>query len=527
MQVESPRPAPSGRRARARGVAFDAACVAAGAALPLAFAPFGLFPVAFASLATLFLAWRGCRTPRRAGLRGWLFGIGAFGTGLSWIYESFGFSEVPGALALVLTVGFVGCLALYPAVLGWIVVRIAPAGLRGSPRKRGGDASRLLAVYPAAWMLWEWLRGWAFTGLPWLQVGYAQIDGPASGWLPVIGALGTGALAAFVAGGLAWVLVRRDRRALGVLGAVAVLWGAGAVLARMDWVRPAGRPVTVAIVQGNVAQDRKWRPEMRGPTLERYAALTREHFDADLVVWPESATPGFLDTLEEFTRGMRAEAVERGSAVLTGVPVRDAPGGPYLNGVVMLGPEPGVYYKRRLVPFGEYLPFGPVFRPGLEALGIRVADFSPGPREQTPIRLGPHPLGVSICYEIAFGAVVRLDLPEAALLVTVSNDAWFGDSIGPHQHLEIARVRAAETGRWLVRATNTGLSAVVSPRGEIRARLPQFEIASGTFEVVPMRGETPYVRMGDAPIVIVLALWLAAGLARARRAASAVRSSET
>ena len=216
-------------------------------------------------------------------------------------------------------------------------------------------------------------------------------------------------------------------------------------------------------------------------------------------------------------RGVLAEAVERGSAVLTGVPLRDGPGGPYLNGVVMLGSEPGVYRKRRLVPFGEYLPFGPVLRPMVKAAGIRMADFSPGPREQAPLRLGPYPLGVSVCYEIAFGAAVRLDLPEAALLVTVSNDAWFGDSIGPHQHLEIARVRAAETGRWLVRATNTGLSAVVSPRGEVSARLPQFEIAAGTFEVVPMRGGTPYVRLGDTPIVIALALWLAAGLAWARR----------
>ena len=301
-------------------------------------------------------------------LRGWLFGIGAFGAGLSWIYESFGFSDVPGALALVLTVGFVGCLALYPAVLGWIVVRIAPAG-PADPRENGEGCVAAAGGVSGGVDSVGVVAGMAFTGLPWLQVGYAQIDGPASGWLPVIGAHGTGALAALVAGGLAWVLVRRDRHALAVLGAVAALWGAGAMLARVDWVRPAGMPVTVAIVQGNVAQDRKWRPEMRDPTLERYAALTREHFDADLVVWPESAAPGFLDTLEEFTRGMRAEAVERGSAVLTGVPVRDAPGGPYLNGVVMLGPDSGVYYKRRLVPFGEYLPFGLVLRPGLEGAG--------------------------------------------------------------------------------------------------------------------------------------------------------------
>ena len=506
-QRESPPPAPPRRRVAAHGVVADAGCVAAGAALPLAFAPYGLFPVAFASLAALFLAWRGCRMPRRAFLRGWLFGVGSFGAGMSWIYESFAFANVAGALAFVLTVGLVAGLALYPAVLGWIAVRAAPAG----------DAPRLLAVYPAAWTLWEWLRGWAFTGFPWLQVGYAQIDGPASGWLPVAGVHGAGALVALVAGGLAWTLVRRDRRAFAVLGAAAALWGTGAALTRIDWVQPAGAPLEVAIVQGNIAQDRKWRPEMRALTLERYATLTREHFGADLVVWPESAIPGFYDTQKEFAHGLLEEAVERGSAVITGVPVRDGPGGRYLNAVVMLGPEPGFYFKRRLVPFGEYMPFAFALLPVARALGIRMADFTPGPRDQDSIRLGSHALGVSICYEIAFASAVRPNLPEAALLVTVSNDAWFGDSIGPHQHLEIARVRAAETGRWLVRATNTGLSAVVSSSGEVRALLPQFEIAAGTFEVVPMRGETPWVRFGDAPILLALAVWLVAGLARSRR----------
>ena len=509
MQGESPRTSPAGRLAGVRSYAVDAGCVVAGAVWPLAFAPFGSFPIAFVSLAALFLAWRGCRTPRRAFLRGWLFGLGCFGAGMTWIHESFAFANVTGALAFVLTMALVGCLALYPAALGWILARTAP---------EGSDAPRLLAVYPAAWTLWEWVRGWAFTGFPWLQAGYSQLDGPGAGWLPVAGVHGAGALVALVAGGLAFALVRRDRRAFALLGASAALWGAGAALARIDWVQPAGAPLEVAIVQGNVPQDQKWRREMRGPTLERYAELTRRNPDADLVVWPETAMPGYLAELREFTNGVRAEAVERGSAVLTGAVIREGAGGPYLNAVVMLGSGSGIYHKRRLVPFGEYMPFGFALRPVARALGIRLAEFSAGPGEQAPIRLGPHTLGVSICYEIAFSAAVRGDLPQAAMLVTVSNDAWFGDTIGPHQHLEIARVRATETGRWLVRATNTGLSAVVSSRGEIRASLPQFEVAAGTFEAVPMQGETPYVRMGDAPIVVVLAVWLAVGLVRARRA---------
>ncbi len=539
-QSDPPGSAPSRRGIPSRDVLAGVACLAAGAALPLSFAPFGLFPVAFVSLAVLFLAWHGCGTPRRAFLRGWLFGVGAFGVGVSWIYKSFAFARVEGGLAFVLTTGLVACLALYPAVLGWIVVRVAPPKVAVRPATDtpavlgwimvrvapAGDAPRLLAVYPAAWTLWEWLRGWAFTGFPWLQVGYAQVDGPASGWLPVLGVHGAGALTACVAGGLAFVLARREGRAVVPLAAAAALWGAGAGLAGIEWVRPAGPPVKVAIVQGNVGQDRKWRPEMRGPTLDRYTRLTREHFDADLVVWPESAIPAFHDTQAEFTRGLLAEAVLNGSAVAAGILVREGPGGPYLNAVAMFGPEPGLYFKRRLVPFGEYMPFAFVLRPVAAALGVRMVDFSPGPREQEPMRLGSHAIGVSICYEIAFGSAVRLDLPEAALLVTVSNDAWFGDSIGPHQHLEIARVRAAETGRWLVRATNTGLSAVVSPRGEVRGRLPQFEVAADTFEVVPMHGETPCVRFGDAPVLLAAAVWLAAGLVRARRTSPAVRPGE-
>lgn len=500
-----------------REVAAAGGCLAAGAALPLAFAPFGFFPVAFVSLAVLFLAWCRCATPRRAFLLGWLFGLGSFGAGISWVYESFGFANVAEPLAFVLTVTLVAGLALYPAVLGWILVRVAPAA--DAPRLL---APRLLAMYPAAWTLWEWIRGWALTGFPWLQVGYAQIDGPASGWLPVLGVHGTGALVAFVAGGLALTVTpaftptpaRREGRAFVPLALAIAMWGAGAGLAGVEWGREAGPPVKVAIVQGNVDQSRKWLPEMRGPTLERYSRLTRERFDADLVVWPETAIPGFLDTQTEFMRRLGEEAAEHGSAIVAGVPVREAPGGPYLNAVAMLGSEPGLYFKRRLVPFGEYLPLGFALRPVVKALGIRMADFSSGPREQAPMRLGSHVLGVSICYEIAFGSAVRMDLPQAALLVTVSNDAWFGDSIGPHQHLEIARVRAAEAGRWLVRATNTGLSAVISPRGEVSGRLPQFEVAAETFEVVPMRGETPYARFGDAPVLVALVVWFVAGLIR-------------
>lgn len=467
--------------------------------LPLAFAPFDIFPLALVSPLVLFACWRGAE-PRRAFLRGWLFGAGAFGIGVFWIHESFQFSNIGLGVAIPLTVVFVAFLSLYPALQGYLSrrLRVAPEG------------ARLLLIYPALWVLAEWLRGWLFTGFTWLQLGYSQIDSPLAGFLPLTGVYGVGWVVTFLAA-LILYAINGDRRirAGAIVAIVAVLLSGGA-LRSVSWTDDAGAAVKVALVQGNIPQDQKWLPSMRQPTLDRYLALTRRHWDADLVVWPESAVPGLFHQMRRFIDAVDAEAKEHRSQVLIGIPAVDPAAGRFTNSVVLVGSGSGVYHKRHLVPFGEYLPFDRLLRPITEAFGIPVSNFSPGPREQDLLRGAGQPLALSVCYEIAFGGEIIRDLPEARFLVTVSNDAWFGKSLGPHQHFQIARVRALETGRFLLRATNTGITAIVAPDGGVAARLAQFEVGVLVGEIMPRSGATPYVILGDYPFVAAMFLLLAA-----------------
>ena len=477
----------------------DLLSLAAGLALPLAFAPYGFGVVAPVAVAALYLCWLDA-SPARALWRGWLFGAGAFGAGVSWIVHSFLIVQVAPPVAVFLTGGLIALLAFYPGLTGYLVRRFVPA----SP------ARVLLAASPAAWVLMEWSRGWLLTGFPWLELGYSQVDGPLGGWFAVLGVHGVSFAVALSGGTLAFLAASAERRRWAALALPLVLWSAGGGLGLVAWTQPAGAPLRIALVQGNIPQEEKWRPEMREPTLARYLALSRRHAGADLVVWPETALPALYQSMEPFARALDTEFAAAGSGLLFGVPWRDDAQDRVFNSLVLLGSERGLYHKRHLVPFGEYLPFRPFFLPITRALGVPSPDFSRGSPTPLPSVAG-HPVALSICYEIAFAAEVAASLPEAALLVTVSNDAWFGASIGPHQHLEIARARAMETGRYLARATNTGISALVSPAGEVLARSPQFEVDVIEADVAPMSGATPYVTAGNAPAVgSALVLLLAA-----------------
>ena len=493
---------------------YDIAVLIAGAALPLAFAPFGFWPLAPISVAVLFYVW--LESPHsRALWRGWLYGVGMFGVGVSWVVESFQYGFAPLPIAVVLTGVFVAFLALFPAILGYLVRRFA----------RGPRWVTLYLVLPAGWIVCEWVRASFLTGFTWLQLGYSQLDTPLAGLFPLVGVYGVGfgvALSAAVLVGLrgmgrAWVCC-----ALVVLG----LWGASAVLRTTHWTQPGAQPLAVALVQGNIPQEIKWAPEQLKPTLDLYVAKTREHWAADLVVWPETALPGTLNRFELFLAALGDEARANATDLLLGVPEIDAASREYFNSVVSVGARSGRYRKYHLVPFGEYLPLKPVFQPIVDALGIPVSNFSHGPLEQPLLEVAGQKVGVSICYEAAFGNEIIRALPQAALLVNVSNDAWFGDSIAPHQHLEIARARALETGRYMVRATNTGISAFIGPRGELLSRTEQFETMSLDATVFPMTGATWYVRLGDTPVLLsMLALLGVAALLARHRVASGRESS--
>jgi apolipoprotein N-acyltransferase len=494
--------------------------------LPLAFAPVGWFPLALIAPALLFALWLEVPPPR-AFRRGWLFGAGLFGVGVSWIYVSISqYGGVSLLSSLSLTALFVALMALYPALLGYLVARLYP----------GRGAGKALLILPAAWTLFEWLRGWLFTGFPWLDLGYSQIDTPLSGLAPWLGVYGVSwATAASAALLLEALRLRRPYRVaarLAVGGAAfAALWGGAWLLGRVEWTHPASAPIRVSLVQGDIAQRLKWRPEERQATMDRYARLTAGHWDSRLIVWPETAVPLFYHQVADtFMAALERDARAHGADLLVGVPVLDEATESYYNSLVKLGAQvgasagggtrpgdsPSFYHKRHLVPFTEYLPLKQVLGGVVELLDVPMSDFSPGPARQPPLQVAGTRAGASICYEIAFGDEVIRALPDAELLVNVSNDAWFGHSLAPYQHLQIARMRALETGRPLLRATNTGITAIVDHRGKVTAALPQFEADVLTATVQPRGGATPYVRLGNLPVVLAVALILGTGLLRRR-----------
>ncbi len=487
----------------------------AGLLLPFGFAPYGAWPVAIVSLGLLFALWRRA-SPRAAAWRGWLFGIGAFGHGVSWIQVSIHKFGLPlYSFSVSMTALFVLFMATYPALVGWLTRRLP-----------GGEVVRTLFIAPALWTLVEVLRGWAWSGFPWLVVGYGQTASPFGGFIPLAGAYGASLACALTAGALVVTLaeLHAARRgdgarlvtlALGLLAALAPAV-AGRVLQQFEWTEADGAAVRVALVQGAVPQEIKWRAEAREPTLELYSRLSQGHWGREIVIWPETALPAFPDDIGPFLRQIDARARQAGTALLFGMPSGD-PRDRYYNSMLMLGAGTGRYDKHHLVPFGEYLPFDGTLRPLLDFLSIPMSSFTPGDPSQAALTAGDLRIGVSICYEDAYGSEVRKPLPSANVLVNVSDDAWFGDSLAPHQHLEIAQVRALETGRPMLRATNTGISALIDHRGRVTARSPQFEAFVLSGETRPQRGATPYVRYGNLPVFAACALLFVAALLTLRR----------
>lgn len=474
----------------------DLLAAGSGVALVAAYAPFEVFPLAFLAPALLFRLWLDV-TPGRAAWRGYLFGLGFFGAGVYWVTISihhYGHAPLPLSIAAMLTL--VAFLALYPAVLGWLGQRLA--GRR--------PALMLLWVLPLGWVLFEWVRSWLLTGFPWLELGSSQVAAPLGAWAPVAGVYGVGLAVAFTAGALAAILQGGwAARAFAVV-LIAALWAGAFQLDKLEWGRASGEPFRASLVQGNIAQELKWRPDQRNATLERYVNLTLQAIEGEpasrVVVWPETAIPAFYDEVADgFIPALQERLRGTGAALVTGIPVLERDDWQVYNAVMALNDDIGFYYKRHLVPFGEYVPLRSILGRLLEIMPLPVADFSAGPVDQPLLRVHGQGVGASVCYEVAFAREIRRALPGAAWLVNVSNDGWFGDSLAPHQHLQMAQLRARETGRYLLRATNTGITAVIDPRGRIVARAPQFQTAVIHADITPRSGATPYVRFGDWPVV--------------------------
>jgi apolipoprotein N-acyltransferase len=481
-----------------------------GAAGVFAFAPFAWFPINWLSLCGLFALLgaetEGLRSPRRGALLGAAFAFGLFLAGVSWVYVSLSvFGGMPAWLAGLATLLFCVVLSLFPALAGALFVRFAAAGWL--PR---------VLLFASLWPLAEWLRSWVFSGFPWLAAGYAQVPpSPLAGYAPLLGVYGV-TLSAALSGALLGELLRgalrsskhgRDgqtRRlpALPLL-TLALLLGAGALLREVRWTQAIGEPVSVALLQGNVAQEIKWRPERFADSLRTYYRLAQEN-PAQLTILPETALPAFLDQIPaEYLEELRRLALRQQGELLLGIAV--AEGRQYFNAAVSLGSTPSQRYSKvHLVPFGEFVP--PGFAWFMAMANIPMSDFTAGAARQPPLQLAGQKVAVNICYEDAFGEEIIGALPAATLLVNISNVAWFGDSLAPAQHLQIAQMRALESGRMMLRATNTGMTAIVDVDGRVRSTLPPFTRGALVDEVQGYSGSTPFVRFGNWPAITLSAL---------------------
>ncbi len=483
-----------------------------GAASVLAYAPIGWFPLIWLTLGGLFtllgMAASEGRRAREGALIGAAFGFGLFMTGVSWVYVSLSvFGGMPAPVAALSTFLFCCVLSIYPALAGAVFVRLSPAVWW----------QRSL-FFAALWVLTEWLRGWVFTGFPWLAVGYSQTPpSPLAGFVPVLGVYGVSLLTVLVAALIGEAMRHGFDHALSTprarlwltaapLLAVVLLIASGTVLNNQRWTLPQGAPLSVALLQGNVAQDLKWRPEKFSASLRTYYQLALEN-PAQLTVLPETALPAFLHQVPaEYLDELKKLAERQQGDLLFGIALSDTT--KYSNGAVSLGnSREQRYRKSHLVPFGEFVP--PGFAWFLSLASIPMSDFTPGANTQAPMNIAGQKIAVNICYEDAFGEEIIRSLPEATLLVNLSNVAWFGDSLAPAQHLQIARIRALETGRMMLRATNTGMTAIVGTDGLVQGVLKPFTRAALRGEVQAYVGSTPYVRWGNWPTIGIALLLIA------------------
>jgi apolipoprotein N-acyltransferase len=469
-----------------------------GAACVFGFAPFDYFPVPILALAVLVLTVH-ADAPRQAALKGFCFGLGLFLAGVSWVYVSLhDFGGMVAGLAILFTVLFCAYLALFPALAAYLCARI-------------GGVTGMLIAFPAAWTLTEWTRAWFLTGFPWLSMGYSQMAlSPLRGFAPLLGVFGVTFALCLCSAALAALFLTGRRSAVVTTlrgpgpWTLIGLFAIGAWSNQNPWTERIGNePLAVSLVQGNIAQDLKWQPERVVATLNSYRDLTLAS-QARLIVLPETALPlfdielprGYLDVLAQHARG-------NGGDVLLGVPEYSARG-EYYNSVISIGTaDRQTYRKSHLVPFGDYFPLRPVLGWVMELMHIPMSSFSHGDPMQKPLQVAGQKIAVNICYEDAFGDEIIRQLPEATMLANFTNDAWWGHSIASEQHLQMAQMRSLETGRTMLRATNTGVTAIIDASGNIAARAPDFATTTLNGLVYGHRGTTLYVFAGNWSVILL------------------------
>ena len=474
----------------------------AGAAAVFSFAPFGWWPVQFLSLAWLFYQVGLGTSARRSALIGLAFGFGWSVAGMHWLYITMNrFGNIPGPMAVAAVI----LLGMYMGLFG-----AAATGLASWLRRRWSlpVSAFLLLVLPVTWSVSEWTRGWLITGFPWVVSGYAHNTSPLAGYAPVLGVYGIGLLSALCASCIVMLTQRSRKLALGLLGGVLL---AGYGLGTVNWTTPQGAPISVRLVQGNVAQNEKFDAGHMLRALEMYRDTVLAE-PADLIALPETAfpvfpqylPPGYLDTIRDF-------AARSGSHVMFGIPFSDGPG-QYANSVAGYAPSGANYRydKHHLVPFGEFVP--PGFRWFVDMMAIPLGDMERGAPVQTAFAVKDQLVLPNVCYEDVFGEEIALQLRSmsrpATVMLNVSNLAWFGESIAIPQHLQISKMRSLETGRPMLRSTNTGATAVIDHRGNAVAALENYRHGTLTAQVQGMTGMTPFIRAGNLLFLGLGALFL-------------------
>ncbi len=471
----------------------------AGCLVPLSFAPFNIWPLGILAL-TIFALLINEQSAKAAWWRSWCFGIGMYGVGVSWVYVSisgFGGASMPLAAFLVLIF-----------VLFMAAVFSLPFTVFGRWFSR--HPLSLLIAFPATWLLDEWLRTWLFTGFPWLFMGYADLTNWLSGWAPVVGVMGLSLLSAFTAAVLAHFIYHPTKIRNLLLGSSAIIfiWGAGFALQKIEWTEISHTATSVAIVQPNVRQEDKWQADFQQTNFDLLRSKTEPLWGHKLIIWPEAAIIQPYSTVLPFLNEINNKAADAESGLVTGIIFDDQEKEVYYNSVATFGKAIGIHHKRRLVPFGEYVPIE-ALRNLIEFFNLPTSIINLGPDEQYGLKADELMISPSICYEVAFPDLIAKNAVNSQLLISVSNLGWFGDSLGRHQFMQMAQMRALETQRYYAYSTNNGPSAIFDHKGKITAQTNAFEQTSLSSNIFAAEGSTPFMRFGSLPLVAISILGLA------------------
>lgn len=479
-------------------------CLMAGAMFSLSLAPYKLWVLAIFSPMVLYACLVSEDGAGRAFWMGQAYGFGLWAVGAFWLYTSIHeYGNIAMWLALIMIAVMACIMGLFHAVMAWVFVRFM---------------GRQPLAFASLWVIQEWTKTWLLTGFPWLFVGYAFTD---LAWLtslaPIFGVFAISFVAVLF--GASVVEVFRQKLGFLCISVFLVLFAVLMWFIAPKWTTPTADKLSISLVQGNIPQDLKWLTEYRHETLNIYAQLSKSEWGQDVVVWPEASIPMFQDEVWTFIHDMYAHAQTQGATWVMGIPYKDIENYnpakrdyPHLyNSVLVLGQDSdGLYKKQNLVPFGEYVPFEGMLNILPDLAGMQnMMSYSRGDDTQKPLLVKNQPMGPAVCYEVAYPDTTRKNAKDTQFLLTVSNDAWFGTSAGPLQHLQMVQMRSIETGRWFARATNTGVTAFIDDKGRIVSQAPSFVPTVLRGEVLMMTGTTPFMRWGSYPILALCFLLIA------------------